>query len=229
MFKWLLAVLFSFTMFQPMAFGQLDWMSKVIVPVEEAQQGGDAEASIVDEVRALVDRAEAAQILAQEAAELSVANAKLAKEAAESTRTFASSSEIESLRQQLDELRGRPAFTEDEIREFAKDEIKKASEAQVKMPDGSVKTIQADTFEATVAGYSGTFTVPVGGRIVSVDGQPLTQRAIYGESIIASTGHVTMQAAPSFQASDSRGVKVRFWSLPSTSQCRMVNGVKVCN
>jgi sulfur carrier protein ThiS len=137
----------------------------------------------------------------------------------------------------------RSQMTEAKVREIARDEIKKVM-VELKLKDGTVKQVPVElgTNQQSVSGYAGTFSVPDGGYIVSVDGVPVQRRpATYAiqqgysvtqqaQSYNAAAGMYQLQAVPS-----QSGFQVRIQSPPTfrvrsaPQQCRMVNGVKVCN
>lgn len=140
--------------------------------------------------------------------------------------------DLSGILRDIAELKGRPAFTEAEIRAFAKDEIEKFH-AQVKMPSGEVKTVQASSVQATVAGYSGVFEVPPGGVVTHINGQPVGRSNGWVRTVDRSTNRTVMAAGQvpgySVRAMPVRS-GVRFFAAPrSNSTCRIVNGVKVCN
>lgn len=133
---------------------------------------------------------------------------------------------LTKLEEAVAELKARKQWSEDEIRVIAKDEAEKLIKATVKMPDGTTKEVGADSIQVSVSGYSGTFSVPKGGRIVAVDGRPVGNVTIMRnvdnpqkQVQFAVTDSVQLQSVPQSQN------KVRFWSLPSraaSSTCRQV-------
>lgn len=140
--------------------------------------------------------------------------------------------DLTGIERKLAELQSRPAFTEQEIREFAKDEIKKFH-ATVRLPNGESKDIPASDMKVSVNGYAGTFDVPEGGVVTHINGVPVGQSNGWVRTVdpatnrtLSATGVVqdyTVRAVPSTRN------RVRFFAAPQGSTCRIVNGVRICN
>lgn len=210
-----------------MAQADLDFLSDVRIKAEESKPapGVDAAQAMVDELVAAAKDARAAADEARVAATQATVAASDAKKAVADLATNAPVSSpfggvtIEEVDAAIAKaIADRPAFTESEIREFAKDEIKKHLEAKVKMPDGTVKTVESSTCEVTVNGYEGTFKVPVGGKIVSVDGRPVSSSASMqtanGTVYMGRTSDIQMQTVP--MADYSQPQVIRFNSIPQS-------------
>lgn len=140
--------------------------------------------------------------------------------------------DLSGILREIAELKARPAFTESEIRAFAKEEIQKFH-AEVKMPSGEVKKIEATDVKVTVNGYSGTFEVPPGGVVTSIDGKPVGSSNGWVRSVDPVTRRTTSMVGQTdnfnFRAVPQQN-NVRFFALPrANSTCRIVNGVRVCN
>lgn len=140
--------------------------------------------------------------------------------------------DLSGIERKLAELQSRPAFTEEEIREFARDEIKKW-EATVKLPTGETKTVAASDVQVSVNGYAGTFDVPPGAVITAINGVPVGQRNGWTRTVEPTTRR-TLSATGTVQDYTVRAVpaprgRVRFFAAPQSGTCRIVNGVQICN
>lgn len=192
-----------------------DWVSDLQTQQVELSK-------LLEEFRSVVDEAKAA-----------AADARVAASEARSLKA----TNMTSIDDEIRKLQERPAFTEEQIRGFAADEFKKIT-ATVTLPDGTTKSIEAKNVtpvmeKQVVAGYAGTFDVPVGGYISSIDGQPVTRQSIPATGVAARVvGNVMNGAytnAYNVHASRQASGPVRFFAAPRQGTCSMVNGVKVCN
>jgi hypothetical protein len=195
-----------------------DWISKIRVPAEvvDVTEPADIPVSPLDDLMQRMEQA-------IESANSAAASANAAAASVKTTGfDFDSESRIKALEDAVAELQSRKQWTEGEIRSLAKDEAEKLMKATVRGVDGSVREVGATSMQVSVAGYSGTFEVKPGERIVAVNGQPIVQRAavsyrVHGEPVqamMATTPSVQLQTMP-----QQRGV-VRFWNLPTRNgQC----------
>lgn len=166
----------------------------------------------------------------QEIAELKAAVEELRQK--QLTTKAATPVDLSGILREIAELKARPAFTEEEIRSFAKDEIQKFH-AEVKMKDGTVKTVEATGVQVSVNGYSGKFEVPPGGVVTAINGVPVSPSNGWTRVVNPATNRTSsvFGQTPNFnvRAVPSRST-VRFFASPrSNGTCRIVNGVKVCN
>lgn len=115
--------------------------------------------------------------------------------------------------------------TKDEVTEIVKEEVKKYVDITIKVGDDLVEkrvplvpTEKAVNYNSvTVPGYSGSFEVPEGGYVASIDGVPVQPSVINGNVITNySNGYV-------IQGQDRR------FRIASPSNCRFVNGRMQCN
>lgn len=148
------------------------------------------------------------------------------------TTKMSAPQDLSPILRDIAELKSRPAFTEAEIRAFAKDEIEKFH-AQVKLSSGEVKTVKAQSVQATVNGFSGTFEVPPGGVITHINGQPVNRSNGWVRTVdpVSNRTVSAVGQVPNYRV-QMQPVRsgVRFFAAPrSNSTCRIVNGVQVCN
>lgn len=138
--------------------------------------------------------------------------------------------DLSGILREIAELKARPAFTEAEIRAFAKDEIEKFH-AEVKLKDGTTQKVEATDVKVSVNGFSGQFEVPPGGVITHINGVPVgsnngwtrTVNPVTRQttSVVGQTPRFNVRAVP-------RQGGVRFFAAPRGT-CQIVNGVQVCN
>jgi hypothetical protein len=150
-------------------------------PAPEAQ-------SLIDELLAAAKEARDAAQEAREAAMVANTSVSVVK----SFDTLTMDDVNDAIRAALAD---RPSFTEQEIRAFAKDEIKKYLEAQVRTSSGEVKTIKSNSLQMTVNGYEGTFEVKEGERIIAIDGKPVSNSKM---RIQTPQGTVFMASSPDY-------------------------------
>jgi hypothetical protein len=202
-----------------------DWFSRVPIPTAEdvVEAPSDSE-SPTESPDAGLQQALAANL--EQTMRLNDEMQKVVKEAGDAIDRINSFEPVtmDQVRAEIQlALGNRPAFTEDEIREFARDEIKKYH-ATVKMPNGSLKTIEADSVEVTVAGESGTFLVPAGGVVVEVNGKPVrgAGRVVSGGSVqyMGVTEDLQLKTIPN--AIGQAGQRIMFNAPLGRSTCRQV-------
>lgn len=201
---------------------QSDWISTVTVPEEKAPPAVE-QSAIEDLARLAMAHEDEIRALRTDLEEL--------RQKQLNTKVTAPV-DLSGILRDIAELKSRPAFTEAEIREFAKDEIAKFH-AEVKLKDGSTQKIEAKNVQMSVTGYSGTFDVPEGAVITSIDGVPVSStngwtrvvnRAGRVSSVVGQTPNYNVRAVP------LRNNSIRFFASPrSSGTCRIVNGVQVCN
>lgn len=189
--------------------------------------------TLLDELRTVMSEVKAATEDAKGAAD----DARSAANEARALRT----SNMSAVDAAIAELQARPHFTEDQIREFARDEAKKLV-ATVHMPDGTTKQVAAKGVvpvaenknnTVSIRGYAGTFDIPEGGYITHIDGQPVV-RTVLAATVEASrvVGNVQVAGVTrSFSVHAARQGRnsIRFFAAPRATTCRIVNGVQVCN
>lgn len=204
-----------------------DWLTEL-----QTQQASMQD--LLDELRVVMDDVKKATDAANNAA----ADAQAAASEARALR-LSNTSELEAA---IQELRSRPAFTEEEIRAFAREEAQKLV-ATVKLPDGSTKEVKASDVvpvaeskgnTVSILGYAGTFDVPEGGYITHIDGKPVAATRVVATSApaVRIVGRVTSAGTTDdyqFQATRVGGSRVRFFATPRATTCRIVNGVRICN
>jgi len=228
----LIALIVLNSLFACCAMAQIehDWMSKVRIPdpttqvepeeaptppeeaptpPEDAPTLAPPASDVLDKLFAAANSAHEAAARATEVAGALEGYRSEVRELKDAQSNFVTRSEFESLK---DVVNSKPSFTEGEIRAFAAEEAKKLFEqyksqfrATVEMPNGKVTQVPADTMQQTVNGFSGTFTVPKGGYVSSVDGQRVNSGSLVNNqwtsstqdlSLAANNGTVTFQTRP---------------------------------
>jgi hypothetical protein len=180
---------------------------------------------VLEEMQSVIADAKQATKRANDAAEKAEVATKIMRSMQKVGDWQDDADRLTKLEEAVAELKSRKQWSEDEIRVIAKDEAEKLIKATVKMPDGTTKEVGADSIQVSVNGYSGTFSVPKGGRIVAVDGRPVGGVTMMSNADnpqepvqFAVTDSVQLQSVPRQQ-----GI-VRFWSLPS----RAASANKTC-
>lgn len=212
-----------------------DWLKKDVSKyVDETKEGNESVLPVPDPVPTsplddLLQRAEDAIKRANDAADMAekAANKANAVKMPEPVKfDFDTEARLKALEDAVSQLQARKEWTEGEIRTLAKDEAEKVMKATVKSPDGTVREVGASSMQVTVAGYSGTFEVKPGERIVAVNGQPIVQRAVMSQRVIVNDSPMMMQSTLAttptvqMQSVPQRQGVVRFWSLPrANNQC----------
>jgi hypothetical protein len=188
--------------------------------------------TLLGELRTVMDEVKAAT----EEAKAAASDATSAANEARALRT----SNMSAVDAAIAELQSRPYFTEEQIREFAREEAKKLV-ATVQMPDGTSKQVVAKDVVPVaekkdnvvqITGYAGTFEVPEGGYISHIDGQPVARQQIVASAQAARiVGNVPVAGVTrSYSIHATRqGSGIRFFATPRATTCRIVNGVQVCN
>ncbi len=193
-----------------------DWISEVSVPVLPESADMPMPPSPLESLMQRMEQAIADAKAATEAAKLVTASPM--------KFDFDADARLSALELAVEKLAARKEWTEGEIRTLAKGEAEKLMQATVKTPSGEVREVGASSMQVSVDGYSGTFEVKDGEKIIAVNGQPIVHRAVVSErvmvdsqpvvvqSMMATTQSVQMQSVPQRQ-----GV-VRFWSMRN-QQC----------